>query len=226
MNFLNRFVWIFVSPHRVFDDIKERRVTWVQPWILASLLYMLVTWIMMPIQAALLEINSELSAEQIDQQLDVMDRFGFMWIILAPAGALLITFVMAGLSYIAVTMASREATFKQYLTLSFYTGIVAMVGQLISSTIVRVRGLDLIQAPEDAQLSVSLRVLAPEGSAVLRGLLASIEFFALWSLALVAVGLMRIFGMSRGQSIGVAVMLWILYAATVIIGEVFGGMGS
>jgi Yip1 domain len=226
MNFLNRLVWIFVSPHRVFDDIKERRVSWVQPWILASLFYMLVTWIMMPIQAALLEINAELTAEQIDQQLEVMDRFGFMWIILAPAGALLITVVMAGLSYIAVTMASRAATFKQYLTLSFYTGIVAMVGQLISSIIVRVRGLDVIEAPADAQVSLSLRVLAPEGNAVLRGLMGSIEFFALWSLVLVAMGLMRIFGMSRGQSIGVAVMLWILYAATVIIGEIFGGMAG
>jgi len=56
--------------------------------------------------------------------------------------------------------------------------------------------------------------------------MGSIEFFAIWSLVLVAMGLMRIFGMSRGQSIGVSVMLWILYAATVILGEVFGGMGG
>jgi hypothetical protein len=226
MNFLNRLVWIFVSPNRVFDDIKERRVTWVQPWILSSLLYMLVTWIMLPIQAVLLELNSEMTAEQIDQQLEVMDRFGFMWIIFAPAGALLITLVMAGLSYIVVTMASRAATFKQYLTLSFYTGIVAMVGQLISSVIVRVRGLESIEDPADAQLSLSLRALAPEGNPVVRGLMGSVEFFAIWSLVLVAMGLMRIFGMSRGQSIGVSVMLWILYACTVILGEVFGGMGG
>lgn len=226
MNFLNRLVWIFVSPHRVFDDIRERRVGWVQPWLLASIFYMLVTWIMLPVQSVLLELNTEMTAEQIDQQLDVLERFGFMWIILAPAGALLVTFVMAGLSYVAVTLASRAATFKQYLTLSFYTGIVAMSGQLISSIIVRVRGLDVIQEPQDAQLSLSLRALAPEGNAVVRGMMASIEFFALWSLVLMVMGLMRIFGMSRGQSIGVAVLLWVLYSATVILGEVFGGMGG
>lgn len=226
MNFLNRLVWIFVSPHRVFDDIREHRVSWVQPWILSSLFYILITWIMLPVQSVLLELNTEMTTEQIDQQLDILERFGFMWIILAPAGVLLITFVTAGLSYIVVTMASRAATFKQYFALSFYTGIVGMTGQLISSIIVRVRGLDAIQEPQDAQLSLSLRALVPEGSAVVRGLMGSIEFFALWSLVLIVMGLMRIFGMSRAQAIGVAVMLWVLYAATVIIGEIFGGMGG
>lgn len=226
MNFLNRFVWIFVSPTRVFDDIREHRVGWVQPWILASLFYMLITWIMLPVQSVLLELNTEMTVEQIDQQLDILERFGFMWIILAPAGVLLITFVTAGLSYIAVTVASRGATFKQYFTLSLFTGIVGMAGQLISCIVVRVRGLEAIQEPRDAQLSLSLRELVPEGSAVVRGLMGSIEFFALWSLVLIGMGLMRIFGMSRGQAIGVAVLLWILYATTVIIGEFFGGMGG
>lgn len=226
MDFLKRLVWIFTSPQRVFDDIKERRVMWVQPWILGSLLYMVISWVAMPIQRALLEVHPSMTTEQIDQQLDGMDRFGFMWIVLAPAGVLLITLLTAGLSYIAVTIASRAATFKQYLALAFYTGIVGMVGQLISSIVVRARGLDRIMGIEDAQMGLSLRALAPEGSVVIRGLMGSIEFFAIWSLVLLAMGLARIFGMSRAQSITVAVVVWILYAGMAVVGEVVGGMGG
>lgn len=225
MGFFKRLVWIFTAPNKVFDDIRERRVTWLQPWIFASVIYMVITWIAMPIQRAVLEVHPTLTSAQIDAQLDMMDRFGFMWIILAPAGILIITFIMAGISYIAVTLATRAATFKQYLTLSFFTGIVGMIGQLVSSIIIRARGLDNIMSPEDAQMSLSLRALAPD-NAVLRGLFGSVEFFAIWSLVLLAMGLMRIFGMKRGQAIGVAVFLWILYAGMVILGESFGGMNG
>ena len=225
MTFFKRLIWIFSAPNKVFDDIRERRVTWVQPWIIASLIYMVITWIAMPIQRAVLEVHPTLTSEQIDAQLDMMDRFGFMWVVLAPAGLLIITFIMAGISYIAVTLSTRAATFKQYLTLSFFTGIVGMMGQLVSSIIIRARGLDNIASPEDAQMSLSLRALAPDNP-VVRGLFGSVEFFAIWSLVLLAMGLMRIFGMKRGQAIGVSVLLWILYAGMVILGESFGGMSG
>ncbi len=225
MTFFKRLIWIFSAPNKVFDDIRERRVTWVQPWIIASLIYMVITWIAMPIQRAVLEVHPTLTSEQIDAQLDMMDRFGFMWVVLAPAGLLIITFIMAGISYIAVTLSTRAATFKQYLTLSFFTGIVGMMGQLVSSIIIRARGLDNIASPEDAQMSLSLRALAPDNP-VVRGLFGSVEFFAIWSLVLLAMGLMRVFGMKRGQAIGVSVLLWILYAGMVILGESFGGMSG
>lgn len=225
MDLIKRVLWIFTSPNRVFDDIRERRVDWWQPWIVASLFYMLITWLAMPIQMAAMEVNSNMTTEQIDQQIEMMDRFGFVWIVMAPAGALLVTLVIAGLSYIAVTLAARAATFRQYFTLCFFIGIVGMMGQLVSSIIIRARGLDRIATPEDAMMALSLRPLAPD-NAVVRGLLSSIEFFTIWSLVLMAMGLMRIFGMSRTQSIVVAVVLWILSAMFVIVGELFGGMGG
>ncbi len=225
MDFLKRLIWIFVSPNRVFDDIRERRVSWVQPWILASFVYALIMWLAMPIQIAVLDVQPNLTTEQIDQQVDLMQRFGFMWIVMAPAGILLITLAMAGLSYVAVTIASRAATFKQYFTLCLYTGIVGMMGQLVSTIITRARGLERIAVPEDGQASLSLRLLAPD-SPVARGVFSSIEFFALWSLVLLVMGLCRIFGMSRGHAIAIAVVLWILSASLLVLSEVFAGLSG
>lgn len=224
MDSLKRLVWIFTSPHRVFDDIRENRVSWLQPWLMGSVIYALITWIALPVQRAVLEVHPTMTSEQIDQQIDLMDKFGFVWVAAAPVGMFVITFIIAGISYVVVAMASRTANFKKYLTLSFFTGIVGMTGQLVTSIIVRVRGLDQIEGPEDARVGLSLRALAPDSN-LMRGIFGSFEFFALWSLVLVVMGLMRIFGMSRGGAIATAAVLWILYAIATVVGEVMGGMG-
>jgi hypothetical protein len=226
MDFLKRLIWIFTSPTRVFDDIRERRVGWVQPWLLSSFFYMIVTWLMMPIQRVLLELNTELTTEQIAQQVEFMERFGFIWVILTPVGILLVTLLIAGLTYIAVTLASRTATFKQYLSLSFFCGIVGVAGHLISAIVVRMRGLERIATAEDAQWSLSLRALGADAGPAVRGLLGGIEFFAIWSLVVLAMGLQRIFGMSRGAAIAITLLLWALYVASMILSEMFGGMGG
>jgi Yip1-like protein len=224
MGALKRLVWIFTSPQRVFDDIRDGRVGVVQPWLIGSVLYAIITWLAMPIQVAVLANNSSMTSEQIEKQTMMMQKFGFIWVLLAPVGMFVITFIVAGISYVVVAMSSRAASFKKYLTLSFFTGIVGMTGQLVTCIIVRLRGLDQIEGPEDARLGLSLRALAPDNN-VMRGIFGSFEFFALWSLVLVVMGLMRIFGMSRGAAIATAVVLWILYAAATMVGEVSGAMG-
>jgi hypothetical protein len=78
--------------------------------------------------------------------------------------------------------------------------------------------------PGDAQFSLSLRVLAPEDSAALKGLLGTFEFFAIWGFILLVMGLRRIFGMSLGAAIACLIPVWLISAALAIVGELFGGM--
>jgi hypothetical protein len=227
MTIINRFVSVLTAPARVFDDIREGRVGWRQPWLIISVLYMIVTWLGLPIQVALLELNPQnLDAEALDPQIQMMEKLGWLWVVLTPVGVLLMQLIVAGISYILVSILSQRATFKQYLALNFFTGIPAMVGQLISVLIIRMRGVEEIMGPDDARMSFSLRALAPPDSAVLKGLFASVEFFTIWSLVLLALGLQRVFGMSRAQAIAVLIPIWLIYATMLIMGEVFGGMGG
>jgi hypothetical protein len=156
----------------------------------------------------------------------MMESFGWLWVLLAPLGVLVLQLIVAGLTYIMVTIMSQKATFKQYLSLSFFTGIPAMLGQVLSVVVLRLRGLERIMGPEDARMSFSLRALAPADNAILKGVFGSIEFFTLWSLVLLALGLQRVFGMSRGQAIAVLIPLWLIYVVMLVLGEVLGGMGG
>jgi hypothetical protein len=153
-------------------------------------------------------------------------KFAYVQLIIAPAGVLILAFVLAGLSYVVVTLASKAATFKQYLTLMLFTDVVGVVGYLITTTIVRLRGVENITVPDDARFSLSLRMLAPENSAALKGLFGSIEFFAIWGFVLIVMGLRRIFGLSLGAAIACVIPVWLLYAVMGILGETFGGMAG
>lgn len=228
MTILNRFVCMLTSPGRVFDDIREGRAGWVQPWIIISVLYMIVTAVGMPIQIALVELNTRgVAPEMIDQQVRMMQMpLGLIWVALTPVGVLLIQLIVAGVTYVLVTTLSQRATFRQYLALNFFTGIPAMLGQLLSVSILRLRGLDRIMGPDDARMSFSLRMLAPPDNAVLKGVFSGIEFFTIWSLVLLGMGLQRVFGMSRGQAVAVLVLLWLIYVVLLVLGEVMGGIGA
>lgn len=225
MSFFNRFVWIFVSPSRVFADIREERVSWWQPWVWLSIMYVIIGVFSLPIQRVLLELNEQgLTAEQLDQQLRMMDKFGLVQVASTPFVALALGAAVAGITYVLVSIISSQATFKKYFTITLYSGLVAGAAQIISVAIVRARGLDTIRSADDAMVSVGLRFLAPENNTVLKALFSSFEFFSLWSLFLIGMGLVHVFGMSRGQAILCVIPWWIIFFAMTLVGQIFGGM--
>jgi membrane protein, antimicrobial resistance system len=215
-------VWIFTSPTRVFDDIREHRVRWVEPWLIVSVVTMVVTWLSLPLQRAILEINPHnLSPENVDKQIQMITRFGLVQVLVTPIGVMVLSLVVAGLTYILVTILCRAATFRQYFTLLMFTSVVSSAGQLLTTAIVRLRGFEAVQSADDIRLSLSLRFLAPENNAALKGLFSSFDFFIVWALVLIVMGLMRIFDMKRNTAIAAIVPMWIIYAVALIVGEVF-----
>lgn len=222
MSFFRRFAWIFAAPQRVYDDIRESRVSWWQPWLMVSLLFVISTWLMLPVQRVLLENNPKLAGENIDAQMKITQIFQM---VMAPALVLVGALIAAGISYVLVTLQSKAATFKTYFTLILFADVVAVSGYAATALFLRLHGVDNITSPDDLSTPFSLRVLAPEAGSVLKGLLGSIDFFAIWGLTLVAMGLRRIYGFTMAAAIGCVLPLWFLYAAFAILGEMFGMAG-
>ena len=218
MSFFQRFVWIFMSPYRVFDEIRESKVGWVQPWLMGSILVVVGTWLMMPIQSILLENNPQMADANIEGQMKIMQT---IQVFIAPVMVLLVAVIVTGITYVVVTLMSKEATFKKYFTLVLFADIVASVGFLATVLILRARGLDQISSPEDMKVGLSLRLLAPEAGPVLGGLLGSIEFFAIWAFTLIVLGLRRLFGFGLGAALACSIPLWLFYAAFAVMGELF-----
>jgi len=223
MGFLNRLNWIFFSPARLFEQIKEGSAPWWQAWLWVSIISVAAGYASIPINIALLELNpQDLSAEQLDQQLAILEGVG-KWIQIgaAPIIVLLMTLAASGLTYILVSILSEKANFKKFFTLSMYTSIVSSMAYVITMLVIRLKGIDAIRTADDAVFSIGLRFLAPEEGALARAFLHSIEFFAIWAFVLVVLGLQHVFDMTRRQAIYCIIPLWLIYFGMTLLGEVF-----
>ena len=220
--FFQRFIQTYVSPGKIFDDIRESRVGWWQPWIWVSILFLIGGFLTIPAQHAVMMLNPKMTPEMAEK----MGSVAYFQLIFAPAMVLIIGFLAAGISYPVVTMQSQEATFKKYFTLIVFSNLIYALGYVIACVMIRMKGVDNITSPDDLKVSFSLRMLAPEASPVVKGLLSSIEFFSIWGLTVVVLGLKRIFNLRTGQAIACVIPLWILYAGLSIMGEVFANFGG
>jgi hypothetical protein len=224
MSFFNRFAWIFTSPDKVFEDITEGKAPWWQPWVWISIISIIAGYFYTPVTVAVIELNPNgLPPEQLDQQL----RFAEMtWLqLITPIVVLIMSLIVAGLSYILVSILSEKANFKKYFTLSLYAGIVSTLTTVVTTLVIRMKGIDSIQTPADARFSLGLGFLAPEEGALIRALLTSIDFFTIWVFILMVLGLQHIFSMSRKHAVYCIIPLWILNVIFSLIQEVTGGMG-
>lgn len=225
MAFFNRFVWILVSPSRVFDEIKEGAVSWWQPWLWVSIIYTIVGYFSLPVQRAVLELNPRgTPPDQLDQQIELMDKFGVVQLLATPVVFLVLGLIVAGLAYILVSILSEKASFKKFLTLQFYAGIISALSGIVTVLVVRMRGVETFRVAEDAQFSIGLGFLAPENGGLLKAVLGSVEFFAVWSLVIVAMGLMQVFDMQRKQAVICVIPIWLMSVLALALGNFFGGV--
>jgi hypothetical protein len=225
MGFFNRLTWLFFSPSKVFDDIAEGRVSWWQPWVWMSMIYLVVGYFSIPIQRAVMEMNTgDLPMEQLEQQLEWFDKFGYIQLLGTPLVFLVLGLIVAGLGYILVSILSEKANFKKFFTLYFYGGIIASLATVVSVLAVRMKGIESLRVPEDAQFSIGLAFMGPTEGVVLKSVFMSLEFFSMWSLVVVAMGLMHVFGMQRKHAIYCVIPLWLMGVLLLMLNNLATGM--
>lgn len=218
MSIFRYFIAIFVSPYKVFDAIRESKVSWWQPWLMVSVIMVIATWLMLPIQAALIEATPELAGEMDSTAMKISQ---IVQVVVVPVIVLIAALIVTAISYVMVTLMSKEATFKKYFTLILFADVIASIGFIATILILRARGLDQVASPEDLKAGLSLRPLVPDAGPVLGGILGSVEFFAIWGFTLIVLGLRRLFGFSLGAAIACCIPLWVMYTLFTVVGEVF-----
>jgi len=218
MDFVNRFLWIFSAPGKVFDHVTEGKASWWQPWIWLSIISALTAYLSMPAQRVVVELNpGNIPAERLQQQLEMMDKYGYIQLLAIPIIILVVALIVGGLSYILVSILSEKADFKKFFTIYFYGGIVASLSGLLGVIMVKIKGIETIRVPEDAQFAISLGFLAPADGVLIKSILSGIEFFSLWALAVIAMGLTRVFDMPRNHAIYCVIPMWVLGVILILI---------
>jgi len=217
-NFMSRFIWIFVSPKKLFEEIAEGEVHWWQPWVWVSLLNGVVAYISLPIQRQLASLNpNDLTAEQLQQNLEALDKFGFLGVISTPVVVLVTGMIIVGISYIVLGVLADQAKFKKYLTVYFYASIVASAGLLLGTALTLSKGVESIRSMQDATASFGPALLVSADQKVLHSIMSNLDLFDLWFFGLVGAGVMTIFSLTKRSAVLVVLPIWLIYVLLTLV---------
>jgi len=222
--FLQSILDIFIDPVKVFQRISAG-LTWWKPFVLASVIGIINGYLMIPFQVKRIEFNPrDLSPEQIELAMERVQKFGFVGLILTPVIFIIIYLIMAGLAHIAINIMSSEANYKKVLSLVSYTGLVSILGQIITTVILLMRGIESVETMADMKVSLSLAALFPDLEGVGYAFLESLSIFSIWYYILFLLGTAVIFRMSRSRALVPVIFMWLISFLFASLSSVFGGM--
>lgn len=235
---LGRLAAVLVAPGGTFEAI-DRRPTWVAALALIALLaiglgvavhqrtdYREVT------ERAMAKSTTEVSSSQLDRIVDFQQRFGAA---LAVFGGLVgagLMVLIALVLLVGLHLLGSEIDFRRCLAVYLHANMPMVVMMALAIPVVLSGGtLGFDQLASRNFLASNLAVLAPAGAGLaLRSALAGVDFFALWSVVLGAIGYRRVGKVSPAVAWGVVVVVFLLglglrVALTVLSSGGAGGSG-
>ncbi len=201
---------IFADPVKVFRRI-AMGLAWWKPFIILSVVTIIIGYFSLPIQQHLMEINVyNMPEEQLERATAAAGKFGLIGIIASPVLILLVLLITAGVAHIIINLLSTNSNFKKTLSLITFCGFIGILGQIINVVVIRLRGIETIESIEDATLSFSLAALIPNVKGVWYAFLESVGLFQIWYYVLVIVGVSIIFKIDKKKAVAPAVAIWVI----------------
>ena len=222
--FLQSVIDIFIDPMKVFERI-QGGLTWWKPFVLASVIGIINGYFMLPYQVKRVELNpGDLSPEAIQMQAERIEKFGFVGLIMVPVIFAIIYLVMAGIAHITINIMSSESNFKKTLSLVSYAGLVSILGQVIATVILWMRGIENIETMQDMEVSLSLAAFFPDLEGAGKAFFESLSIFSIWYYILFLLGTAVIFRMSKSRALVPVIVMWFVSFLFALLGTMFGGM--
>jgi len=214
---------IFVDPFKVFARI-DAGLAWWKPFILVTAVAVVLSYLMLPFQRKLIELNPRgLSEEQLQSTVEGFGKFAPLTLIIVPILLIITYLIVAGIAHLIINIMSSRSSFKKTLSLISFCGVITVLEQIIGTLVLRMRGLESVESAADLKFSLSLAPLVGEGKGLLNAALQSLSIFQIWYYVLLILGIAAIFKVSRKQAVIAALPIWILSVLMILVGSKFGG---
>lgn len=221
--FLSSIVDIFVDPFKVFARI-EAGLSWWKPFVLVTVVTTILSYLMLPFQRRLIELNTRgLNEEHLQKAVEDFGKFAPMTLITVPIFLIIVFLVIAGIVHLVVNIMSSRSNYKKTLSLISFCGIITIIEQIISTAVLRMRGVEGVESAADMKFSLSLAPLLSDGKGLLNAVLQSLSIFSIWYYVVLVLGIAAIFKLSRKAAIVPVLPIWIFGVLMLWIGGKFGG---
>jgi hypothetical protein len=220
---------VLVSPQATFRSIAERP-SWLPPLLILLALFLagqVVAMQRIDMEAAVRDAmerqNQPIDEEQIETIAAMQSKVGLACnVVIFPLGLLLISAMFWGLANVA----GGEIGFKRSLAVTAHGLMPNAVSSLLTIPVILGRQEIEVAEAQNGLLASHLAVFAPEDApAWLTALLARVDLFSLWTLALLVIGFAIVARLSKGAAVGVVALLWLLWVGLMVGVAAMGWMG-
>jgi hypothetical protein len=216
------FIDVIFSPGELFD--RRANEGWFKPFLILCAVCAVLYYVLLPVTGDIWEAMMRENAPpnvtdaQVAQSAQVMKWFyGIMMVF----GFFFVVLISAVVIKLVSSLLEPTSTWRQAFLISTYSMFVTVPQTVLIGIAAFVKtqtGAALTTG--DASFGV-LRFTGPVPDVVVRTLYTRLDLFAVWSAALVAIGLIHVVRMPRGKAILTAVIVWALIALPGLAGAAF-----
>jgi hypothetical protein len=207
MNIINAFY----KPDSAFTEIKNR-ATWVQSFIILSIVSIVVAYFMLPVSQILLAnmpATKNLTAEQIEAARAASAKFQYFGLIAVPIGLVFGIAFTSLLIYLGVLACKCKVHFVKIFSLITTASVFTVLGSVVNVVVLYLRGLDAIKGAGDMSvIGLNMLFKVEDLGLPMYQFLAGINIFELGYALFVIFGLSKIADLKIGKSVAVFIFSW------------------
>jgi len=238
-SFMERAVDIFSSPGKVYGEIAAlpaQTSSWVIPYILTLLIAVISNIAIFSnpsLQSQALEPQKEviqervqqgkMTQDQANQAEEMISSSGTMMLVIGIVGAVVVMSIMFFAGALVFWLATKlilksPATYKKMLEVYGLPLLIGVLGSIV--TLLMMHLFSNLYANPGGGLLVMDHFSRKETAHML---LAQMNIFSIWQMAVLGVGLSKVSGKSTGTGVGLALGLWVVgVVAMSLAGKMFG----
>ena len=217
-----RLVRVLYEPSKVFEEQRDKP-SWFLPWLIVALVCVVIGIVQAPYTQRVFELALQAipNAPQLtDAQMRSRAMIG---VIATPIVFLIFAFLGAGILFLIVSVSGSSGRYRSMLSATVFSQVMVPIALLLQAVILRMRGApgDAISSIADAQPALGLNLLMSSDSHFLQAIYAGIGPLPIWSLFIVAVGIMRLDKVKKGAAWTAAIGSYVLM---LLIGAALAGL--
>lgn len=212
-NPFQRMLGVFLAPVETLRSISAR-----PDFLITLVVIVLISVVTSIISAPHIDIGSSLrsqfekqglSEQQIDRAIDVAEKFQKFSAPLTAAILPVLILVIAGLPFIAFKLFGAGGAFKQFFAIATYAWLPQVLRAVLFTAIVSFKQTLTIEEVETILKSSPAFLVSMSDQPALFTLLSQLDFFNIWTVALLAIGVAFATGVSRSKAGITIVSLWL-----------------
>ena len=222
---MNTLLQTLFSPDRAFNDLKQESKFPAMALILLLLLIAVYLILLIPITAkitAMTMSSLSLPEAQLDKALAIVHKLRYLQVIGGLFSVAVTLFLYALLLYIITLIAKPALTYIQSFTLIIYSYFAIVIGELLNTGLLYIRGLEAITNPFEIVLT-GLNVLTTieKAGAVAYTFLTMINPFQVWFVILLSIGLKVFAEMKYAKALILCILLWLITLIFPVVSVMF-----